>query len=150
MKTSSHSWHKHLNDFVYGQGYSLNNTNLCPYFWGTIAAFIGVIPVAVFKCMRYPIPMKYRHNAGIGGFFTMIAGIIILAMVVNLDATLKVLYAIGISALVMLTLVVAAYFIAMGIRKIRPQKNKVPKPNIAIEMIKGWKNKHCPMLEWSE
>ncbi len=150
MKANQKSWHRYLNDFVYGQGYSLNNTNLCPYFWGTLAAIIGVIPLAIFKGIRHPIPLQYRRNVGIGAFIAMIGGIIILGCVVDFTKTITILTMIGILVGGLFGLLFAAIGIADLYRKARPAKYKAPKPNMFWEMIKAWKNKHCPRLEWED
>lgn len=150
MKASPKSWHRKLNDFVFGDGYSLNNSNLCPYFWGTLASIICVIPMAFFKGIRHPIPMQYRRNVGIGAFISMVGGLIILGYLANPQALFSVLFVIGVSLGIVFGSLLGIIGGVEGYRKIRPAKYKAPKPNMFWEMLKAWKNKHCPMLEWTD
>ena len=52
MKLNSKSWHVGLNDFIYGRGHSLDNHNLCPYFWGTILAIAICIPTVIYRMLE--------------------------------------------------------------------------------------------------
>jgi len=54
MKISLHKngWHSRLQAYVFGTSRGLDTTNLCPYFWLTIACLIALTPVALFKGVR--------------------------------------------------------------------------------------------------
>lgn len=153
MKLSSTSWHVKLNDFIYGRGYSLDNTNGCPYFWGTILAVLICIPVGIFKGIRSIIPENSRGKVGVG----IVLALIIVGLSVSLyNDWQKTLFIIAFMVGYVTFMVCFALGIGKLINKIRnrstpkpPKPKKEPRPHMTITMFKAWKNKHCPRIEWT-
>jgi len=148
MKLSKSSWHVGLNDYVWGDGYSIDQNNLCPYFWGTIAAIFCCIPVLIRKAIGDSISggtsiFLLRYGLGI---FWIGLGIVLLA---------PVTFGVGVGILVFNLILYNTNIFGRlagwirGKHKERPKKPyKERKPHMTVEMFKGWKNKHCPMVEW--
>lgn len=61
MKLSRGSWHVKLNDWTWGQNYSTNTHNLCPYFWGTITAVLLSPLMALIKGLSFVFDAYNNH-----------------------------------------------------------------------------------------
>jgi len=148
LKLSRNSWHVGLNDYIYGEGYSEDNNNLCPYFWGTILAVIGCIPVAIVRgiggvmsdglkvfLLRYGVAMFWIGlGIALGSVWWVVFGILYFLFNIVLYKT-----------------EIFDNFVKWlsGKKKPKPPKpHRERKPHMTVEMFKGWKNKHCPMVVW--
>lgn len=135
------SWHARLNTYMYGAEDTLKTTNLCPYFWGIVGAVLGFIPTVIFKTAKYQVPEAYRQLVGSGLIIFSVAGLIVWGFITDAGATLGILTLIGVVSVVVIGCIYLAMFIIewSGINTER---------SISINMFKGWKDKHCPRIEW--
>lgn len=156
MKLNKNSWYVGLNDYVYGSGYSENNHNLCPFFWGTILAIIICIPTAITRFIDDIIP---DDTKGMILIVTLIVVAIIgvgYGLIMDWQATLLVIGAVVAYAAFILGMVfgighIFEWYSGRHTPKPKKQKpRKEPRPHMTIEMFKGWKNKHCPLISWDE
>lgn len=169
MNLNKNSWHYKFNKFTYGEVYADYSNNLCPYFWGTLLAFIIFPLVCLGKLSTYIYnkrvekqllnPKTYRpprisQEAGdkiIIGFLLFFGGCGLYALIhgllSELHKTLIVLAIIG----GITGATVTCIFIGNKIQdweEGRPKRER--EPNIFIESAKAWKDKHCPMIKWNE
>lgn len=130
---------------MFGEGYSASSHNLCPYFWGTIFAIISLPFVAItrspFNTMR---DIWYNIND------TNIKHFIARYLVYMVwSVTILIWSSFWSPFFLILLLVLWAIPLARD-RGLLKMKHRERKPNMFLEMFKGWKNKHCPMMEWEE
>jgi len=158
MKLSNHSWHVRLNDYVYGWGYSSGTTNLCPYFWGTVAAIFLSIPMWIGDKSRDFLSMGVRKYISRYGAPTLLTPIYLYLGI----------FQGAYGWLIALPIWFGALYIMYNAkdngwsrpswlkwfrgdakpREERPRKQKVKKKHMTIEMFKAWKGNHCPIIEW--
>ncbi len=148
MRLSKNSWHVHLNDFVYGYGYSEDTNNLCPYFWGTILAIIGAIPVLVIRGLSNTLSNGVKVcllRYGLASFWITVGALTGMTWFIVLGVILIFFNLILYNTAIFDN--IAKRLFGWGKpKKSKPHKER--KPHMTIEMFKGWKNKHCPMVEW--
>lgn len=154
MKLNIHSWHVRLNDYVYGWGYSSETKSLCPYFWGTIAAIFLAIPMWISDKARQVLSKGIR-NFLLRYFLPIIViGIGVLSLLAG-NGVFWIAWGTG---LLLFNFVLhetklfnnlITYIIGkrMDRVEVRP-KPKMKKKHMSVEMLKAWKGKHCPMIEW--
>ena len=153
MKLKSTSWHKHLNDFVYGDGYSLSQKSGCPYFWGTILSILIVIPTIVYRGMHDALnqgirTFLVRYGLSIG---LIALGLVYIALGIN---WFQLYFGIGLLAFNLMlhnTNVMERLFgnyIIKRYEKRAKKPFKEKRPHMVVEMFKSWKNKRCPMIQW--
>ena len=149
MKLNSNSWHKHLNDYVYGDGYSLSQRNGCPYTWGTVLSVLIVVPVIAYRGMHDAL------NQGIRTFLVryglpmgLIAlGLVYIALGLN---WFQLYFGIGLLAfnLILHNTNVMERLFGNYVIKRMDRKKKERRPHMVVEMFKSWKNKRCPIIQW--
>lgn len=141
-----------LNDFIFGRGYSLDHHNLCPYFWGTILAIVICIPTIIYRMLENVLSDGIKTTLRKYGFglSQLVIGIAISVIM----STVSVLIYAGIILLAFNIIMYNTNILDNIFTKIHNRKKSTPKPHVprkpsmTVAMIKGWKNKHCPMVEW--
>lgn len=139
MKLDRTTWYYVLNDAVFGRGYSEANANLCEYFWGTLLAFVAIIPVSVYRVIPLPEIKNLWAYVGAGIFiaFTL--------FISTINPIIGILY------FVINILVVGGAVACFNWDINRQKKPKAPKqhrPNLALSFLKAKKGKYCPRIEW--
>ena len=149
MKLNSSSWHVPINDCVYGKGYSLSQLNGCPYFWGTILSVFIVIPTIIFRGLHDAMSQGARTFTLRYGFSSALTVLGVVYIIMGLG---WFQLAIGIGLLGMNVVMFNTNFLewifARRTTVYVPKIKKEKRPHMAVEMFKGWKNKHCPRIEW--
>lgn len=150
MRLSRGSWHVKVNDFVYGSGYSEDNTNLCPYFWGTILATLVCLPVFFGRVIADSLSMGVKNfliKYGVGVFWIAI-GIVSITLTGSPIQLIVGFIILGFEILAHNTGFFGWLFSLKKSKPKKPKPHKERKPHMTIEMFKGWKHKHCPMVTW--
>ncbi len=164
-KFSKKSWHAKLNRFTWGSDYLDNVDCLCPYFWGTICAIMGIGLTLLAKGIKYAVENFPRTNWTLPSFseetkhrcsmftaYTMVG-------LAGFGATYGFLWSVAtygiIHTLFWIGVFVGIFFALVGLAllliKIAEKiNNREKRPNILMEMIRAKKNKHCPLLQWND
>ena len=144
MILSPDSWHHGVNDFVFGEGYSESNTNLCEYFWFTIVAIFGIIPIAIWKILpkgKGDFDGKYVIWGVI--IFNIVYGAFLISQgkwwgIINLTI---------VPAFILSIPFWGEWFEKRDASK-PPKPEKEHRPSMTWEYLKGKKGKYCPRIEW--
>lgn len=152
------SWHYKFNQWTYGKSYF--PTNLCPYFWKTILAFV-IIPFvligkAIYKLPEFP---DWSISENTTGKIEKIVKTVLLAGVTVVFGLLIAFQEWGIILIILGVTGVGAGIIGFamwviwlyeGYREAHPKiVNNVRqkhKRNMVIAKTSGWYHKNCPML----
>lgn len=154
MKLKHDSWHVKVNDYVYGSGYSIKNKNLCPYFWGTILAIVMIVPFTIYVMIKSVLSEGTKKNIVRYNFCLIMSGMGLVNLVAGGSIYMYQFVATCIGFAVLYIAYETDLFQTLFAKfsKDKPPKPskpaKVRRPSMTVEMIKGWKNKHCPMVEW--
>lgn len=140
-------------------------TNLCPYFWKLVMAYVFAIPVFIIS-LPYVIVDKDSRNESLGnriglgifcwfGLFLLIAALSLIMLFWYTpvkDSFLEILIEIGIFTwLTGLTIGVMWFIHHLG-EKIKERRNlpkKEKRSNIIVEMVKATYYKYCPKIDWN-
>lgn len=173
LKFSKTSWHYKLHRILYGK-WAKDPKNLCPYFWKTIVVgVIFIVPLTII-CLPAKIVNKLfskswqesvDQDEGFVSPFLLYAigidfGIMILYSMVGIwfstfvkDKT-SLVQILGILGYLILgiaaVLFVRSKWIDYKELKQMSGREREKKPNIALEAIKAWYKKYCPMIKWEE
>lgn len=166
MKLNLKSFHV----WLYKITYTTNNydkrlpTNLCPYFWKLVFAFIVFIPniilqipIHIFDLFSYN---KFDNRIGeyrIFGLITYVGIGFVLGYIYTIIQWFKMMfnaysydYRLAIVGYIV-TSILAIIFIVIGILEYYENKEyvyKEKKPSIIKEFIKAKYNKYCPKIDW--
>ena len=173
MRLSNNSWHAKLNTFVYGYRYLDSVDCLCPYFWGTllailcvpvwlighgIARLLDVIDESGISLPRLNISYDTQRKIGLGVAYGLLFGAVVGITFGILNAIteyglINVLILIGLIALAVVGLIGLALLLINLAERYNDWRYDHPrekKPNLLMEFVKAKKNKHCPLVEWTE
>ena len=142
-------------------------TNLCPYFWKLVMAYVFAIPVFIIS-LPYVIVDKDSHNESLGnriglgivcwfGLFLLIAALSLIMLFWYTpvkDSFLEILIEIGICTWLTGLTIGGMWFIHHLGEKIKERKRRnLPKEekrsNIIVEMVKATYYKYCPKIDWN-
>lgn len=167
MKLSKNSWHHWLYEHTYQNRVP---KNLCPYFWGLVAACVMFIPLTIWygiymvcfliadkKDFEYPTYLE--ETFGIALVFNIMGGLVFCMTDMfwrlhtkHSEDVIFILGGVGWGILVIIGIVLLVNYI--GNRKSnKPTKYNPPKerePSILAEFIKAKYNKMCPFIEWKD
>lgn len=169
MKLNKNSISAKLFRWFYGT--SELPTNLCPYFWKLVMAYVFVIPLFIIS-FPYIIINKNSCNESLGDRIGLgfVCWIIFSASIVCLIAALspimlfwytpvkgsflKSLIEIGFAAWAGGLIIGVSLFIYYLGKKIKERKRRnLPKEekrsNIIVEMVKATYYKYCPKIDWN-
>ena len=136
-------------------------TNLCPYFWKLVMAYVFVIPLFIIS-----LPYKDSCNEslsnriGIGFVCWFILFLLIAALSPIMlfwytpvkDSRLEILIHCGFLTWVVGLTIGVMWFIHHLGEKIKERRNlpkKEKRYNIIIEMVKATYYKYCPKIDWN-
>jgi len=140
-------------------------TNLCPYFWKLVMAYVFAIPVFIIS-LPYAIIDKDSCNESLGnrigkglvcwfGLFLLITAltpIILFWYTPVKDSFLEILIIWGLLTWVIGLIIGVMWFIHHLGEKIKERRN-LPKEekrsNIVVEMVKATYYKYCPKIDWN-
>jgi surface polysaccharide O-acyltransferase-like enzyme len=140
-------------------------TNLCPYFWKLVMAYVFAIPVFIIS-LPYVIVDKDSHNQslgeriGLGLFCWFILSLLIAALTPIIlfwhtpvkGSLLESLIHYGFAVWVAGLFIGVMWFIHHLGEKIKERRN-LPKEekrsNIVVEMVKATYYKYCPKIDWN-
>ena len=143
-------------------------TNLCPYFWKLVMAYVFVIPVFI-TTLPYVIIDKYSWSLSLGnriwkGFvywFILFLLIVALSPIMLFwytpvkDSFLEILMIYGFFVWAAGLLIGIIWFIHHLGEKIKERKwkgrnlpKKEKRSNIIVEMVKATYYKYCPKIDW--
>lgn len=154
MILSKKSWHY----WIYKQFFKWTPTNLCPYFWKTVIAFI-IFPVAFIFALPWALvtilindPLENEDDKRLGrmaglGFFTWFALWLLISMILMFFTKSSVTQAAGAVGWVITGTVIIGSFIDYMVRKSR---TKPKRSTLVGEFIKAKKGKYCPKIDWVE
>jgi len=163
MKLNKNSISAKLFRWFYGT--SELPTNLCPYFWKLVMAYVFAIQVFIIT-LPYVIVDKDSRNQSLGeriglGFVCwFILSLLIAALSLIMlfwytpvkDSFLEILIEIGIFTwLTGLTIGIMWFIHHLG-EKIKERRNlpkKEKRSNIVVEMVKATYYKYCPKIDWN-
>ena len=140
-------------------------TNLCPYFWKLVIAYVFAIPVFIIS-LPYVIVDKDSRNESLGnriglgifcwfGLFLLIAAltpIMLFWYTPVKDSFLEILIEIGICTWLTGLGIGGMWFIHHLGEKIKERRNlpkKEKRSNIIVEMVKATYYKYCPKIDWN-
>ena len=140
-------------------------TNLCPYFWKLVMAYVFAIPVFIIS-LPYAIIDKDSCNESLGnrigkglvcwfGLFLLITAltpIILFWYTPVKDSFLEILIIWGLLTGMIGLIIGVMWFIHHLGEKIKERRN-LPKEekrsNIVVEMVKATYYKYCPKIDWN-
>ena len=140
-------------------------TNLCPYFWKLVMAYVFAIPLFIIP-LPYVIVDKDSHNQslgeriGLGLFCWFILSLLIAALTPIIlfwhtpvkGSLLESLIHYGFAVWVAGLFIGVMWFIHHLGEKIKERRN-LPKEekrsNIVVEMVKATYYKYCPKIDWN-
>ena len=144
-------------------------TNLCPYFWKLVMAYVFAIPVFIIS-LPYVIVDKDSRNESLGnriglgifcwfGLFLLIAAlspIMLFWYTPVKDSFLEILIHCGFLVWVTGLIIGIGWFIHHLGEKIKERKwerrnlpKKEKRSNIIVEMVKATYYKYCPKIDWN-
>ena len=140
-------------------------TNLCPYFWKLVMAYVFVIPVFI-TTLPYVIIDKYSWSLSLGsriglGFvcwfilfllITALTPIMLFWHTPVKDSLLETLIEIGVFTWMAGLTIGVMWFIHHLGEKIKERRNlpkKEKRSNIIVEMVKATYYKYCPKIDWN-
>ena len=163
MKLNKNSISAKLFRWFYGT--SELPTNLCPYFWKLVMAYVFAIPLFIIS-LPYVIIDKDSCNESLGsriglGFvcwfilfllITALTPIMLFWHTPVKDSLLETLIEIGIFTWITCLTIGVMWFIHHLGEKIKERRN-LPKEekrsNIIVEMVKATYYKYCPKIDWN-
>jgi len=140
-------------------------TNLCPYFWKLVMAYVFAIPVFIIS-LPYAIIDKDSCNESLGnrigkglvcwfGLFLLITAltpIMLFWYTPVKDSFLEILIIWGLLTWMIGLIIGVMWFIHHLGEKIKERRN-LPKEekrsNIVVEMVKATYYKYCPKIDWN-
>ena len=140
-------------------------TNLCPYFWKLVIAYVFAIPVFIIS-LPYVIVDKDSRNQSLGeriglGFFCWFILSLLIASLTPIilfwhtpvkGSLLESLIHYGFAVWVAGLFIGVMWFIHHLGEKIKERRN-LPKEekrsNIVVEMVKATYYKYCPKIDWN-
>ena len=140
-------------------------TNLCPYFWKLVMAYVFAIPLFIIS-LPYVIIDKDSCNKSLGnrigigfacwlGLFLLIAALTPIMLFWHTpvkDSLLETLMIYGFFELAAGLTIGVMWFIRHLGEKIKERRN-LPKEekhsNIIVEMVKATYYKYCPKIDWN-
>jgi uncharacterized membrane protein YagU involved in acid resistance len=144
-------------------------TNLCPYFWKLVMAYVFVIPLFIIS-LPYVIIEKYSSSESLGnriglglvGWFVLFLLIVVLIAALSPimlfwytpieDSSLEILIICGLLTWVLGLTIGVMWFIHHLGEKIKERRNlpkKEKRSNIIVEMVKATYYKYCPKIDWN-
>lgn len=144
-------------------------TNLCPYFWKLVMAYVFTIPVFIIS-LPYVIIDKNSCNESLGGriglgivcwfgLFLLIAAptpIMLFWYTPVKDSFLEILIHCGFLVWLAGLIIGIIWFIHYLREKIKERKwerrnlpKKEKRSNIIVEMVKATYYKYCPKIDWN-
>ena len=144
-------------------------TNLCPYFWKLVMAYVFAIPLFIIS-LPYVIIEKYSssesfgNRIGLGFVYWVILFLLIAALSPIMlfwytpvkDSLLEILIHCGFLTWMAGLLIGIIWFIHYIQDKIKERKwesRNLPKEekrsNIIVEMVKATYYKYCPKIDWN-
>ncbi len=175
MKLNQNSLSAKLYRWFYGT--EVMPTNLCPYFWKLVAAYIFAAPLAIwtapysviYKDDEDRVPISERLGISfiawiiIGLVVSMISVFGLFFKIPEKDSLYWVSTMLGFAswgAVLVLSISELVKYISEKIedrkyRKVGRLQNgeliiREKKPNLAVEMIKAKYNKYCPQINWEK
>jgi hypothetical protein len=178
LKFSKSSWHYKLHRLLYGR-WARDPKNLCPYFWKTIVVgVIFIVPLAIIctpaKIVNKLFNKSWQENVAedegyISPFLLYSIGIdlglLISYSMVGIWFTtfvkdkITVVQMLGMVGYIILAIILFFWLRSKWLdykelkRMHKWRSGSVSKeaaPNIAIEAVKAWYKKYCPMITWEE
>jgi hypothetical protein len=167
MKLNKNSISAKLFRWFYGT--SELPTNLCPYFWKLVMAYVFVIPVFI-TTLPYVIIDKYSWSLSLGnriwkGFVYWIMLFLLIAALSPImlfwytpvkDSFLEFLIIYGffeLAAGLTLGIIWFIHYIQDKIKERKWKGRNLPKKekrsNIIVEMVKATYYKYCPKIDWN-
>ena len=144
-------------------------TNLCPYFWKLVMAYVFAIPLFIIS-LPYVIIDKDSCNESLGSRIGLgfVCWFILFLLIVALspimlfwytpvkDSFLEILIYCGFLTWVVGLLIGIIWFIHYLGEKIKERKwesrnlpKKEKRSNIIVEMVKATYYKYCPKIDWN-
>ena len=166
MKLNKNSISAKLFRWFYGT--SELPTNLCPYFWKLVMAYVFAIPLCIIS-LPYVIINKDTCNESLGNRIWMgiICWFILFSLITALtpimlfwytpvkDSSLEILIHCGFLTWMAGLLIGIIWFIHYIQDKIKERKwenrnlpKKEKRSNIIVEMVKATYYKYCPKIDW--
>ena len=163
MKLNKNSISAKLFRWFYGT--SELPTNLCPYFWKLVMAYVFAIPLFIIS-LPYVIIDKDSCNESLGsriglGFVCWVILFLLITALTPImlfwhtpvkDSLLETLIEIGVFTWITGLIIGIMWFIHHLGEKIKERRN-LPKEekrsNIIVEMVKATYYKYCPKIDWN-
>ena len=140
-------------------------TNLCPYFWKLVMAYVFAIPLFIIS-LPYVIIDKSSSieslNSRIwGGFVCWVILFLLITALTPImlfwhtpvkDSLLETLIEIGVFTWITGLIIGIMWFIHHLGEKIKERRNlpkKEKRSNIIVEMVKATYYKYCPKIDWN-
>ncbi len=140
-------------------------TNLCPYFWKLVMAYVFAIPVFIIS-LPYVIVDKDSRNESLGNRIGLgfVCWFILFLLIVALtpimlfwytpvkDSFLEILIHCGFFVWLAGLIIGIMWFIHHLGEKIKERRNlpkKEKRSNIIVEMVKATYYKYCPKIDWN-
>ena len=163
MKLNKNSISAKLFRWFYGT--SELPTNLCPYFWKLVMAYVFAIPLFIIS-LPYVIIDKDSCNESLGsriglGFvcwfilfllITALTPIMLFWYTPVEDSSLEILIICGLLTWAVGLTIGVMWFIHHLGEKIKERRNlpkKEKRSNIIVEMVKATYYKYCPKIDWN-
>ena len=163
MKLNKNSISAKLLRWFYGT--SELPTNLCPYFWKLVMAYVFAIPLFIIP-LPYVIIEKSSSieslNSRIwGGFVCWVILFLLITALTPImlfwhtpvkDSLLETLIEIGVFTWITGLIIGIMWFIHHLGEKIKERRNlpkKEKRSNIIVEMVKATYYKYCPKIDWN-
>lgn len=141
-------------------------TNLCPYFWKLVMAYVFAIPVFIISLPYVIVNKDSRNESRIGlgivcwfGLFLLIAAltpIMLFWYTPVKDSFLEILIHCGFLVWLVGLIIGIIWFIHYLGEKIKERKwerrnlpKKEKRSNIIVEMVKATYYKYCPKIDWN-
>ena len=140
-------------------------TNLCPYFWKLVMAYVFAIPLFIIT-LPYAIIDKDSCNESLGNriWVGFVCWFILLLLIPALspimlfwytpvkDSFLEILIHCGFFVWLTGLIIGVMWFIHHLEEKIKERRNlpkKEKRSNIIVEMVKATYYKYCPKIDWN-
>lgn len=144
------SWHWKLNHYVWGERVDDTYTmwggepqsmshSLCPYFWGLILAIIGVPFVAFYR--------KVGGSIILGSILSGVAVMFIIALYFIFTKVGATIFIVGSLAFFGFAVLLSISVSEPSEREYKHKEKKKKEPSMTWQMMKGIKNRYCPMIQ---
>lgn len=154
IKINKKSWHYRFNKFARSETSKIPN-NLCGYFWSTLAYLaLWVALISGITTVAYLVADSTGLIAAIG---TLVSSSLVSIPLGVLGVVL--FFVVGVSLIVGLIWIGSElndkfsdwnYSRKSNNAKLKVQKLKEKSESIAVESMKSFKSKHCPLIEFNE